>query len=275
MVANVEQLKGAKAAVEALIKEKNCHPVMVRLGWHDAGSFDKRVTEWPECGGANGSIRFGPELGYGANAGLSPIVDMLKPIKEEFDAVSWADLFQMAGAAAIELSGGPMLAMRYGRLDAPAPSPDGRLPAAAAPFYDNAATPADHLRNVFHRMGLSDQDIVALSGAHTLGRAYKSRSGFGKDETKYTKDGPGTKGGQSWTPEWLKFDNSYFVEVKEKRDAELLVLPTDAALFEDDKFAPFAEKYAADSAAFFADYAVSHVKLAELGSRWDGEPVAI
>lgn len=37
------------------------------------------------------------------------------------------------------------------------------------------------------------------------------RAGFGAESTKYTKDGPGTKGGSSWTPEWLKFDNSYFV----------------------------------------------------------------
>jgi L-ascorbate peroxidase len=32
----------------------------------------------------------------------------------------------------------------------------------------------------------------------------------GKDETKYTKDGPGKPGGQSWTADWLKFNNSYF-----------------------------------------------------------------
>jgi peroxiredoxin len=28
---------------------------------------------------------------------------------------------------------------------------------------------ADHLRHIFNRMGYSDQEIVALSGAHTLG----------------------------------------------------------------------------------------------------------
>lgn len=32
----------------------------------------------------------------------------------------------------------------------------------------------------------------------------------GKEETKYTKDGPGKPGGQSWTVDWLKFNNSYF-----------------------------------------------------------------
>lgn len=33
----------------------------------------------------------------------------------------------------------------------------------------DGAQGADHLRNVFGRMGFSDQEIVALSGAHNLG----------------------------------------------------------------------------------------------------------
>jgi hypothetical protein len=48
------------------------------------------------------------------------------------------------------------------------------------------------------------------AGAHTLGRVKPSRSGYGKEKTKYTEKGPGTPGGSSWTVEWLKFDNSYF-----------------------------------------------------------------
>ena len=66
--------------------------------------------------------------------------------------------------------------------------------AAAAPFPDAAPTPGQHLKNVFYRMGLGDMEIVALSGAHTLGRVNPKRSGFGKESTKYTKDGPGTPG---------------------------------------------------------------------------------
>jgi hypothetical protein len=33
----------------------------------------------------------------------------------------------------------------------------------------------------------------------------------GKEETKYTREGPGKPGGQSWTVDWLKFNNSYFM----------------------------------------------------------------
>ena len=46
---------------------------------------------------------------------------------------------------------------------------------------EGAKSAGDHLRKVFYRMGLSDEEIVALSGAHTLGRAKPSRSGFGKE----------------------------------------------------------------------------------------------
>ncbi len=40
--------------------------------------------------------------------------------------------------------------------------PDGRLP--------DAAKGPPHLRDIFYRMGFNDQEIVALSGAHALGR---------------------------------------------------------------------------------------------------------
>ncbi|CAI5471507.1 unnamed protein product [Closterium sp. Yama58-4] len=264
--ADVEQLRGARDEIKELIKSKHCNPILIRLGWHDAGTYTKSIAEWPKAGGATASIRFKPEIEHGANAGLAGAIALLEPIKQKYPAVSYADLFQLASAIAVELAGGPKIPMKYGRVDARGPedcTPDGTLPDAGPP------SPADHLRKVFYRMGLDDKDIVALSGAHTLGRARPERSGWGKAETKYTKDGPGAPGGQSWTVEWLRFDNSYFRDIKEKTDAELLVLPTDAALFEDAGFKVYAEKYAADQAAFFADYAQSHKKLSELGAKFD------
>jgi L-ascorbate peroxidase len=255
----------------------------VRLAWHDSGTYDRRIAEWPACGGANGSIRFEVELGHGANAGLvKGISTYLGPIKKRHPAVSWADLIQLGSACAVKHAGGPAIPVRFGRVDVPTeaccPAP-GRLPEAAAPFPAGAPDAATHLRTVFHRMGFSDQEIVALSGAHTLGRAFQERSGttsygYGSAKgTAYTREdavaradgkpGIGMAGGQSWTRAWLTFDNSYF---QPANDPALLVLQTDAALQTDPLFRPHFLRYGADQAAFFADYAAAHAKLSELGS---------
>lgn len=80
----------------------------VRLGWHDAGTYDAQqgLAAWPKCGGANGSMRFKPEQGHSANAGLANAVLLLEDIKQQFPKVSHADLYQMASAVAIEIAGG-------------------------------------------------------------------------------------------------------------------------------------------------------------------------
>lgn len=144
----------------------------------------------------------------------------------------------------LQVMGGPKIPMRYGRKDAEGPEmchPEGNLPAGQAP-YPRDVPAAQHLRDVFHRMGFTDQDIVTLSGAHTVGRVHGSRSGLNKKpETKYTKLSAcpiGTKncGGQSWTAEWIKFDNSYFKNILDPKDEDLLVLETDACLTTDEKF---------------------------------------
>jgi cytochrome c peroxidase len=57
-----------------------------------------------------------------------------------------------------------MIPWRAGRSDADDGSktvPDGRLP--------DATQGAAHLRDIFYRMGFNDKDIVALSGAHSMG----------------------------------------------------------------------------------------------------------
>ncbi|KAI4307257.1 hypothetical protein L6164_030462 [Bauhinia variegata] len=261
-----DQLKSAREDIKELLRTKFCHPIMIRLGWHDAGTYNNNIEEWPQRGGANGSLRFEVELKHAANAGLVSALKLLQPIKDKYSGVTYADLFQLASAIAVEEAGGPKIPMKYGRVDVSAPEQcpeEGRLPDAGPP------SPADHLRQVFYRMGLNDKEIVALSGAHTLGRSRPERSGWGKPETKYTKDGPGAPGGQSWTAQWLKFDNSYFKDIKERKDEDLLVLPTDAVLFEDLSFKVYAEKYAEDQEAFFKDYAEAHANLSNLGAKFD------
>ena len=72
--AAVAEYRGAllqcREELRQFILEENCAPILVRLAWHDSGTFDVAIPSWPACGGANGSIRFDPELQHGANAGL-------------------------------------------------------------------------------------------------------------------------------------------------------------------------------------------------------------
>jgi len=227
-----------KKKLRGLIAEKNCAPLMLRLAWHSAGTFDFKT----KTGGPFGTMKLPGELAHAANNGLDIAVRLLEPIKEQFPILSYGDFYQLAGVVAVEITGGPEVPFHPGREDKPAPPPEGRLP--------NATKGSDHLRDVFsHHMGLSDTDIVALSGGHTLGRCHKERSGF---------EG-------AWTTNPLIFDNSYFKELLSGEKDGLLQLPTDKALLSDPVFRPLVDKYAVDEDAFFADYAEAHLKLSELG----------
>ncbi|KAL8109772.1 hypothetical protein AgCh_025748 [Apium graveolens] len=212
----LKQIDKARRQLRGFIANKNCAPIMLRLAWHDAGTYDKNT----KTGGPNGSIRNQEEFSHGSNNGLKIALDFCEEIKFRHPKITYADLYQLAGVVAVEVTGGPTIDFVPGRKDSLTSPKEGRLP--------NATKGAPHLREVFYRMGLSDKDIVALSGGHTLGRAHADRSGF---------DGP-------WTQEPLKFDNSYFVELLKGESEGLLKLPTDLVLLEDPEFRKYVELYA-------------------------------
>ncbi|KAJ0262751.1 L-ascorbate peroxidase 3 [Hirschfeldia incana] len=239
-IVNAEYLKEinkARRDLRSIISSKNCAPIMLRLAWHDAGTYDAQT----KTGGPNGSIRNEEEYTHGANSGLKIALELCEGVKAKHPKITYADLYQLAGVVAVEVTGGPEISFQPGRKDSNVCPTEGRLPDAKKDFK--------HLREVFYRMGLSDKDIVALSGGHTLGRAHPERSGF---------DGP-------WTQEPLKFDNSYFVELLKGESEGLLKLPSDKTLLEDPEFRRYVDLYAKDEDAFFRDYAESHKKLSELG----------
>lgn len=44
-----EQLLSAKKELEAVIKSSHCNPILVRLAWHDSGTYDKvSLSLWSE-----------------------------------------------------------------------------------------------------------------------------------------------------------------------------------------------------------------------------------
>merc|ERR1719331_3613053 len=158
-------LKACEAEVRELIRTTNCNPILVRLAWHDSGTYDQHIKDFPACGGANGAIRFDPEMTMGANNGLPKAKKYLEAIQAKYPSVSWADLIQLASATAVEMAGGPKIPMKYGRVSVNGPegcvSPTSRegfagnaglpdaKPGPTGGFPCGATNAAAHLRNVF------------------------------------------------------------------------------------------------------------------------------
>jgi len=250
--------------IEALLEDAHYDdgsygPVFIRLAWHAAGTFDKKDGS----GGSNGAtMRYLGESGYGANAGLATARERLEKVKSKHPGISYADLWTLAGCVAIESMGGPKIDWRAGRSDNAGPQspvPDGRLP--------DASQGQRHIRDIFYRMGFNDQEIVALVGAHAVGRCHTDRSGY---------DGP-------WTNSPTVFSNDFYVQLLKRKWSErkwngpkqyedeskkLMMLPGDLALVQDPEFKKWVEKYAEDEELWHADFAKAFKKLIELGVKF-------
>lgn len=259
------------AALEDLDYDDGSYgPVFLRLAWHAAGTYSQADGSG---GSKNATMRFNPEASHGANAGLDVARARLESIKAKFgDRLSYADLWSLAGIVAIAEAGGPVIPWRAGRSDAPSGdhcTPDGRLPPGDAPSPTGCPYPtagvASALRSTFHRMGLSDGEIVALAGAHVLGRCHTSRSGY---------DG-------AWTRAPTTFSNDYYTRLRDETwvprvwdgpaqytnagAQDLMMLPADIAFLQDPVFRVYVDRYAGDQAAFFADFTAAYTKLGEQG----------
>ncbi|XP_073312674.1 putative L-ascorbate peroxidase 6 isoform X1 [Primulina huaijiensis] len=210
---------------------------LLRLVFHDAGTFDKDEN----TGGMNGSIIY--ELDRPENIGLKRSLKILEKAKAEVDSVkpvSWADLIAAAGAYAVLICGGPKINVELGRVDAMIPDPEGKLPEETQGVAS--------MKQSFMRKGFSTRELVALSGAHTLGN-----KGFG-DPTV--------------------FDNSYYKILLGKPwsssdgMSSMIGLPSDRALVQDDECMRWIAKYADDQGLFFEDFKNVYIKLVNSGAKW-------
>ncbi|KAI5285982.1 heme peroxidase [Ascosphaera aggregata] len=231
-------------------------PVLVRLAWHSSGTYDK----YTRTGGSDGAtIRHSPEANHGANAGLEAAREFLEPVKAKFPWISYADLYTLGGVCAVQELSGPNIPWRPGRQDADASActPDGRLP--------DATQGQKHIRDIFYRMGFNDQEIVALCGAHSLGRAHPNRSGFDGpwdfSPTMFTNEFFKLLINEKWN--WRKWNGP--AQYTDITSQSLMMLPTDMALIQDKEFKKYVELYAKDNDKFFEDFAKAYAKLLELG----------
>ncbi len=182
--------------------------LMIRMAWHAAGSY--RVSDG-RGGGGTGNQRFAPLNSWPDNTSLDKARRLLWPIKKKYgNALSWADLFILAGNVAYESMGLKTFGFGFGREDIWHPEKDvywGAEKEWLAPSderYENVNDPAtmenplaavqmgliyvnpegvngqpdpqktaDQVRETFARMAMNDEETAALTaGGHTVGKCH-------------------------------------------------------------------------------------------------------
>ncbi|MBI2744495.1 MAG: catalase/peroxidase HPI [Burkholderiales bacterium] len=182
--------------------------LFIRMAWHAAGTY--RTADGR--GGANtGNQRFAPLNSWPDNGNLDKARRLLWPLKQKYgNAISWADLFILAGNVAMETMGFKTFGFGGGRADVWAPEedvywgaekewlatsdkPNSRYsgqrdlenPLAAVQMgliYVNPQGPdgkpdpvasGRDVRETFARMAMNDYETVALvAGGHTFGKMH-------------------------------------------------------------------------------------------------------
>lgn len=189
------------------------------------------------------------------------------------NTVSCADILAVATRDLVTMMGGPYYNVPLGRRDgrvSKASAVEGTLP--------RPAMPVSQLIQVFGSRGFSVQEMVALSGAHTIGFAHCSEFSsaiynYSKSEqydpqynprfaaglqqacADYHKNPTMSVFNDVMTPN--KFDNVYFQNLPKG----LGLLKSDHALFNDPRTRPFVELYAKDQNTFFQAFARAMEKL--------------
>jgi catalase-peroxidase len=181
----------------------NYGPFFIRMSWHSAGTYRSGDGRG---GSRSGQQRFAPQNSWPDNTNLDKARRLLWPIKQKYgNKISWADLFILTGNVALENMGFKTFGFSGGRVDVWEPAKDvywgsekkwlegnrttadGNLerPLAAVQMgliYVNPegkngnpdpVESAKDIRETFKRMGMNDEETVALiAGGHTFGKTH-------------------------------------------------------------------------------------------------------
>ncbi|CAA7410243.1 unnamed protein product [Spirodela intermedia] len=222
----------------------------------------------------NDTQTFAGEQGARANRKLQAL-DVIEKIKSTVEAscngvVSCADILALATRDGVVLSGGPSWTVPLGRRDA--------TTASLNEANINLPGPSSSLSSLITRFaskGLSLQELVALSGAHTVGfapcRAFRNRiyndvniDPIFANSTKANCPVSPPNGDENLSPLDVStptaFDNAYYTNLLSFRG----LLHSDQELFSNGSADSIVQSYAASSSDFFTDFAAAMVKLGSI-----------
>ncbi|XP_052166421.1 peroxidase 19-like [Oryza glaberrima] len=250
-------------------------PAVLRLFYHDCfvEGCDASILIAPTANNGGGAPRVERDMEENRNLPQEAFdtVEMAKAAVEKAcpGVVTCADVLALAARDFVHLAGGPYYAVKKGRKDSRvslAGKVRGSLP--------RANSTVDELLRVFAAKGLGAGDLVALSGAHTVGFAHCAHFlgrlyDFGGTRqpdpvmdarlVKALRMSCPYTGGSARvvvpfdvsTP--FQFDHAYYANLQ----ARLGLLGSDQALFLDARTRPLVEGLAADRERFFQAFAAS------------------
>ncbi|KAL6888188.1 hypothetical protein ACP4OV_009214 [Aristida adscensionis] len=213
------------------------------------------------------------EKNAGPNANSLRGFEVIDAIKANVEAacpgvVSCADILALAARDAVNLLSGPTWAVQLGRRDARTASQ-----AAANSNLPSPSSSVGALVSAFAAKGLDSRDLVALSGAHTIGAArcttFRSRV---YNDTNISA-GFATRRRQICPPQGsdgnlapldalsaVKFDNGYFRNLV----GQFGLLHSDQELFGGGAVDAITAQYARNAGAFSRDFVTAMIKMGNI-----------
>ncbi|GAY67282.1 hypothetical protein CUMW_255330 [Citrus unshiu] len=198
------------------------------------------------------------------------VIDSVKSQLERVcpGVVSCADIVAVAARDASFAVGGPSWTVKLGRRDSTTAS---RSLAENLPSFTDGL---DKLISTFATKGLNARDLVALSGAHTIGQAqcaffrdriYNNQSnidaGFASTRRRQC---PANGGDSNLSPLDLvtpnSFDNNYFKNLIQKKG----LLASDQVLFSGGSTDSIVDEYSKNPSKFKSDFAAAMIKMADI-----------
>ncbi|XP_057825573.2 cationic peroxidase 1-like [Cryptomeria japonica] len=258
-----------QAAVNsAVATEARMGASLVRLHFHDCfvngcdGSIllddSTNITGEKTAGPNNNSVR-----GY----------DVIDTIKSQVEGicsgvVSCADIVALAARDSVVALGGPSWTVLFGRRDS--------LTANQTGANSDLPPPTSSLSNLISRFsakGLSTQDMIALSGAHTIGQArctsfrthiYNETNINSTYATSVQANCPFSGGDDNLSPLDVQtpttFDIDYYTNLINQQG----LLHSDQELFNNGSADSQVTTYANDQTTFFSDFAAAMVNMGNI-----------